>query len=112
MTCKWRRAIMVVLSVLIIALNIIPYAGMSAAQASAFAGSGVFQNGNIVLAETRRMERRDDRRDDRGDRRDDRGERRDTRQDCRQEEGLVGGDKRDCKQEGPEESGSNGSSND
>ena len=29
-----------------------------------------------------------------------RGERRDTRQDCRQKEGLVGKDKRDCKQEG------------
>jgi hypothetical protein len=27
-------------------------------------------------------------------------ERRDTRQDCRQKEGLVGKDKRDCKQEG------------
>jgi hypothetical protein len=27
-------------------------------------------------------------------------ERRDTRQDCRQEEGAVGGDKRNCKQKG------------
>jgi hypothetical protein len=27
-------------------------------------------------------------------------DRRDTRQDCRQEKGAVGGDKRDCKQEG------------
>ena len=26
--------------------------------------------------------------------------RRDTRQDCRQEEGAVGGDKRNCKQQG------------
>lgn len=112
MTRKRRRTISALLSGLVIALNIFPSAGVSAARASAFAGSGLFQNGNIVLAETRRMERRDDRRDDRGDRRDDRGERRDTRQDCRQEEGVVGGDKRDCKQEGPEESGSNGSSND
>ena len=111
MTCKRRRTISALLS-LIIALNIFPSAGMSATRAAAFAGSSLFQNGNIVLAETRRMERRDDRRDDRGDRRDDRGESRDTRQDCRQEEGVVGGDKRDCKQEGPEESGSNGSSND
>lgn len=39
-----------------------------------------------------RQERRDDRRDDRSDRQD-------TRQDCRNEEGLMGGDKRDCKQE-------------
>lgn len=29
-----------------------------------------------------------------------RGGRRDTRQDCRQSEGLVGKDKRDCKQDG------------
>jgi hypothetical protein len=27
-------------------------------------------------------------------------DRRDNRQDCRQKEGIVGGDKRDCKQEG------------
>ena len=27
-------------------------------------------------------------------------DRRDTRQDCRQEEGAVGGDKRNCKQQG------------
>ncbi|SHJ01558.1 hypothetical protein SAMN05444000_104173 [Shimia gijangensis] len=29
-----------------------------------------------------------------------RGDRRDTRQDCRQSEGAVGKDKRDCKQDG------------
>ena len=29
-----------------------------------------------------------------------RGDRRDTKQDCRQQEGLVGSDKRGCKQEG------------
>jgi hypothetical protein len=39
-----------------------------------------------VNAQTSGMERRQDRRDD--------------RQDCRQKEGIVGGDKRDCKQEG------------
>lgn len=33
------------------------------------------------------------------DRREDRGDDRDGRQDCRQEEGRVGGDKRDCKQQ-------------
>ena len=108
MSCNRRRTSSVLLSVL--ALTLFPSAGMSATRAAEFAGSGLFQNGNIVLAETRRMDRRDDRRDDRGDRRDGRGERRDTRQDCRQEEGVVGGDKRDCKQEGPEESGSSGSS--
>lgn len=110
MSCNWRRTSSVVLSVL--ALNLLPSAGMSATRVAAFSGSGLFQNGNIVLAETRRMDRRDDRRDDRGDRRDGRGEGRDTRQDCRQEEGVVGGDKRDCKQEAPKESGSSGSSND
>lgn len=46
----------------------------------------------IMLADTRGMERRDDRRDDRqGDR--------DDRQDCREEEGILGKDKRDCKQD-------------
>ena len=39
--------------------------------------------------------------DDRHDRRDERGrsDERDDRQDCRQEEGVVGQDKRECKQE-------------
>jgi hypothetical protein len=57
----------------------------------------------LILAATEGMERRDDRRDDR---KDDRGDRRDTRQDCRDEGGLAGKDKRDCKQEGREERGS------
>ena len=43
-------------------------------------------DGSFVVAQTSGMERR--------------GERRGTRQDCRQKEGLVGKDKRDCKQEG------------
>jgi hypothetical protein len=43
-------------------------------------------DGSFVVAQTSGMERR--------------GERRDTRQDCRQKEGVVGKDKRDCKQEG------------
>ena len=43
-------------------------------------------DGSFIIAQTQGMERR--------------GERRDTRQDCRQKEGLVGKDKRDCKQEG------------
>ena len=54
----------------------------------------------LILAQTEGMDRRQDRR---GDRQDDRGDRRDTRQDCRSEEGVVGKDKRDCKQEGREE---------
>ena len=59
----------------------------------------------LVLAATEGMERRQDRRDDRQD---DRGDRRDTRQDCRDEEGVVGKDKRDCKQEGRQERNKDG----
>jgi len=43
---------------------------------------------NLVLADTRGKDRRDGREEDR----DDRG-------DCRDEEGVVGKDKRDCKQD-------------
>lgn len=67
------------------------------------AAPGISQSGSeapLILAATEGMERRQDRRDDRQD---DRGDRRDTRQDCRDEEGVVGKDKRDCKQEGREE---------
>lgn len=49
----------------------------------------------FIMAATEGVERRKDRR---GDRRDDRAERPHDRQDCRQEEGVVGKDKRDCKQ--------------
>jgi hypothetical protein len=42
--------------------------------------------GSFTIAQTGGMERR--------------GNRRDTRQDCRQAEGVVGGDKRNCKQQG------------
>lgn len=54
----------------------------------------------LIIAATEGMERRQDRRDDRGD---DRGDRGDTRQDCRDNEGVVGKDKRDCKQEDRQE---------
>jgi hypothetical protein len=43
-------------------------------------------DGSFTLAQTNGMERRQDRRD--------------TRQDCRQQNGVVGADKRDCKQQG------------
>jgi hypothetical protein len=43
-------------------------------------------DGSFIIAQTAGMERR--------------RERRDTRQDCRQEEGLVGADKRNCRQVG------------
>jgi hypothetical protein len=55
---------------------------------------------HLMLAATERMDRRQERRDDRGDHREDR---RDVRQNCREEEGMFGGEKRDCKQEGREE---------
>jgi hypothetical protein len=55
---------------------------------------------HLMLAATERMERRQERREDR---RDDRGDRRDVRQNCREEEGMVGNDNRDCKQEGRDE---------
>jgi hypothetical protein len=42
-------------------------------------------DGSFSIAQTQGMNRRDDRRD--------------SRQDCRQQEGAVGGDKRDCKQD-------------
>jgi hypothetical protein len=41
---------------------------------------------SFILAQTNGMERR--------------GERRDTRQNCRQANGVVGADKRNCKQQG------------
>ena len=43
-------------------------------------------DGSFTIAQTNGMNRRQDRRD--------------TRQDCRQQEGAVGADKRNCKQEG------------
>jgi hypothetical protein len=43
-------------------------------------------DGSFTIAQTAGSERR--------------GDRRDTRQDCRQEHGAVGGDKRNCKQQG------------
>jgi len=45
-------------------------------------------NADLIVADNRRKERRDDR-----------GDNRDDKQDCRQEEGRVGDDKRECKQE-------------
>ena len=43
-------------------------------------------NDDVFLADNRRKDRRDDRQEDRDD-----------KQDCRQEEGRIGDDKRDCK---------------
>ena len=42
-------------------------------------------DGSFIIAQTNGMDRRQDRRD--------------TREDCRQQEGAVGADKRNCKQE-------------
>jgi len=45
-------------------------------------------NYDLLVVDNRRKDRRDDRKDNR-----------DGKQDCRQEEGRVGDDKRECKQE-------------
>ena len=83
--------------------------GFGATAAAFQSAPGIAQSGAeapIILAEgTVGMERRQDRREDR---RDDRQDRRDTRQDCRGEEGAVGKDKRDCKQEGRQERNKDG----
>lgn len=50
--------------------------------------SATYSDSGFIVADTRGRERRDDRDDNRDD-----------RQDCRQEEGRIGGDKRDCKQD-------------
>jgi hypothetical protein len=75
------------------------WASASAAQANPDI-TMVFSEKPLIIAATNGTERRQDRRDDR---RDNRGDRRDTRQDCRDQEGLAGKDKRDCKQEDRQE---------
>ena len=52
----------------------------------------------LILAQTQSKDNRDDRQGDRDENQDGRDDNRDGRQDCRQEEGVVGDDKRDCKQ--------------
>ena len=56
-------------------------------------GAADIDNFGLLVADNPRKDRRDDRQEERPDRRDD-------RRDCRQDEGRLGGDKRDCKQEG------------
>jgi len=56
----------------------------------------------LMLAETATKENRDDRQEDRQG---DRGDRQDNRDDCRDEGGVAGKDKRDCKQEGRSDEG-------
>ena len=55
-------------------------------------GFSAATDGALLMAQNPRKERR-------GERQGDRNENRDGKQDCRQEEGLVGNDKRECKQE-------------
>ncbi len=50
-------------------------------------GLSVANSVDMIVADNRRKDRRDDRQEDR-----------DEKQDCRQEEGRVGHDKRECKQ--------------
>jgi len=65
-----------------------------AVYASADVGDGysTIDNINMIMVDNPRKDRRDDRKDDRDD-----------KQDCRQEEGLVGDDKRECKHEDGDE---------
>ena len=51
-------------------------------------GATALDDADLIVADNRRKERRDDRQEDRDD-----------KQDCRQEEGRIGDDKRECKQE-------------
>ena len=55
-------------------------------------GFSAAMEGDFLMADNPRKERRDDRQGDRQ-------ENRDGKQDCRQEEGRIGRDKRECKQE-------------
>jgi hypothetical protein len=65
-------------------------------------GFSAATDGALLMAQNPRKGRRDDRQGDRN-------ENRDGKQECRQEEGLVGDDKRECKQgergEGDEDKG-------
>lgn len=54
--------------------------------------SSTVGNDDLIMADNPRKERREDRQGDRQ-------EHRDGRQDCRQKEGRVGHDKRECKKE-------------
>lgn len=68
-------------------------------------GATVFDNMDLIVADNRRKDRRGDRQEDR-----------DEKQDCRQEEGRVGHDKRECKQgdgnDGDEAEGDEGDTDD
>lgn len=57
----------------------------------------------LAQAQTGPASRQDNRQDRRDDRQDTRDDRQDTRSDCRATEGAVGADKRDCKQDGRQE---------
>ena len=68
-------------------------------------GATALDNIDLFVADNRRKDRRDDRQEDRDD-----------KQDCRQEEGRVGHDKRECKQgdgnDGDEAEGDDGDKDD
>ena len=65
---------------LVVAVSILADAGIAAVM------DKTSSDGSFTIAQTNGMNRRQDRRGD--------------RQDCRQQEGAVGADKRNCKQEG------------
>ena len=59
----------------------------------------IILHGNLVADNDDRKGRRDDRQDGRDGKQDGRDDNRDDRRNCRQEEGRVGNDKRECKRE-------------
>ena len=60
-------------------------------------GLNLVSGEDVLVADNRRKDRRGDRQEDRDD-----------KQDCRQEEGRIGHDKRECKQEDRGEDGEDG----
>ncbi len=75
-----------------IRLSVAVILGLASCAASADLATGneptSFAAGDLLVADTRGKDRREDRGDDR-----------EGRQDCRKEEGRLGGDNRDCRQE-------------
>ena len=76
----------------IIMFSLIVGVSLSTSPETVAAADTASTDGSFVITQTQGMNRR--------------GDRRDTRQDCRQGEGAVGQDKRNCKQQGRQTRGS------
>jgi hypothetical protein len=74
---------------LLVALTVVAILGIAVIADSNLNGRSALESvDSAILADNNRKERRDDRQGDR-----------DEKQDCRQEEGRIGDDKRECKHE-------------